>query len=282
MHTNPQAYVRAFTMEEAVRALENASAFPLSGGALALGMLDVPYEVIVDVQNVPDLNKIIKTPEGVSIGGAVKLQAVVDFPDVPVAFKRAITRTLPENIRNNTSVMETLLVDRPPMEWTAVLTAYDTTVTFMTPDEEQSQFSLTETTLVAGEPGHNLRYGLITNVFIPDVPEGVAIGSAFISRTPASDPIVNAAVTVYMDTATNTVHAAMAAVGGVKSLPPMDMLSLGELYRQPLTPQNIAQVAEAVTHVVKPMSNYLGSAAYRKAMAGVVVRRALEDAAAQL
>ncbi|MEM6283617.1 MAG: FAD binding domain-containing protein, partial [Chloroflexota bacterium] len=86
MHTNPQAYVRAFTLEEAARALENASAFPLCGGALALGTLDIPYEVIVDVQEVPELNKIIKTPEGVSIGGAVKLQTIVDFPDVPVAF----------------------------------------------------------------------------------------------------------------------------------------------------------------------------------------------------
>ncbi|MEM6284931.1 MAG: hypothetical protein AAF787_22260, partial [Chloroflexota bacterium] len=177
---------------------------------------------------------------------------------------------------------ETLLVDRPPLEWLAVLAAYDATLTFMTPDEEQTQFSLSETTAVAGEQAHNLHHGLVMSLFIPDMADGTAIGSALIARTPAADPIVNAAVAVQMNSEDNTVHSAIAALGGIKPSPVLEVLSLGELYKQPLTPAAIAHVAEGVTQVVKPEGNYLGSAAYRQAMAGVVVRRALEDAAAQL
>jgi len=45
----------------------------------------------------------------------------------------------------------------------------------------------------------------------------------------------------------------------------------------PLDPDRIRAVAEAVEEEVAPRGDFLGSREYRRAMAGVLVRRALEQ-----
>ncbi len=279
----PTDYTRPHSIEEAVRALENADAYPLCGGALALGTLKFPYDMIVDLQDIPDLVNIYPVDDGITIGSGVMLQQIVDTPDIPLAFRKALLRTLPPNIRNNTSVLETFMVENTPREWLAVLTAYDATITMMNFEGETVQFSFTESALVAGkEVGRRLRDGLMLSIFVPRMGTGEAIGSAYVARTPADEPIVNAAVAVRQHS-DGTVLGAFAAICGVSQYgDEVELLSMGELYRKPLTEENITMQADQVPHVIDPPSDYLGSAAYRKRMARVLVKRALLDAAEQL
>lgn len=278
---NPKFYTRPRDIEEAVRALENADAFPLNGGALALGVLDVPYTTIVDLQDIPELNNIFDNPNGVTIGSGVMLQSIVESAVVPGAFKQALTRAIPLNIRNNTSVLESLLVPKPPLEWLAMLAAYDVTITTIDYERAQHQFSMTETSLVVGDMGRSLRHGLMMSIHIPMMTSSDAVGSAYIARTPAGDPIMNVAVAVKIKTGSNTVEGAFAALCGLSEQTPVEVLSLDELYNKPLSTDAISAQATQVPHVLDPPDNYLGSAAYRKAMSETLVRRALEDAAAQ-
>lgn len=279
---NPKNYERPQTIEEAVRALENSDAYPLRGGALALGTLDFEHATVIDLQDVPELVSIYVVDDGVTIGGGVLLQQIVDTPEVPLAFRRSLLRTLPPNIRNNTSVLETFMVPNPPREWLATMAAYDATITMQDFDGGTKQFSLTESDLVAGKSvGRRIRNGLMISVFVPKMGKGEAIGSAYVARTPADEAIVNAAVAIRVD-GNGQVFGAFAAICGVSQYDEVELLSLGELYKQPLTAESIAHQAAMVPHVIEPPSDYLGSAAYRKQMAQVLVRRALEDAAAQL
>lgn len=279
---NPKHYVRPTTLTEALNALASGEAYPLSGGALALGTLDFPHETVVDLQTIPELNTVDTTDQGVVIGSAVKLQTIVDTPQIPATYKRALTRTLPLNIRNNTSVLESLTVDRIPMEWLAVLAAGDVHIKQMTPDSATHELSLTESEIITGAGhGQSLLDGLLLAIVIPNLANNEAIGSAFIARTPAGDPILNAAVRIQRS-ANNSVSHATAALCGVCEHHPVELMSLDDIYNKPLTDDSIAAQAAHIPHVLNPPDNYLGSAEYRKAMAAQLIRRSLEDAAAQL
>lgn len=280
--TNPQKYLRPKTAEEAAKHLAESGAYPLGGGAMTLDTLDFPHEIAVDLQDVKDVTSIYSSRNGVIIGGAAKLSAVLEDEHLPQVFKQAIKRTLPPAIRNNTSVTETLLAAQPPREWLALLAAYDVGITTMNGMGEQEQFSITETVLVAGpEMGRDLRDGLLMSIFVPKMGHGEAIGMEHVARTPVDEAIVNAAVIV-KTRPDGTVLAAFAAFCGVTIDHAVEVMALGDLYNKPLNAEHIAAQCDQIPHVLQPMSDYLGSADYRRQMARVVLRRALEDAAAQL
>lgn len=279
--TNPKNYTRPKTIEEALQTLNRPNTFPLCGGAMALGVLDFPYETVVDLQDISELSKISVQDDATIIGSAAKLQDIINTPEIPTAFKRALTRTIPDNIRNNTSILETLTIDRIPAEWLALLAACNVQLKSITSTGETLEYSFTETEFVAGKDGRNLQDGLLISITIPHLQDGEAIGTAFIARTPAGDPIVNAAVIVKTKP-DKTIHWVFGALCGVSERNPVEVLSLGDLCKKTLTEETITKQAEAVPHVINPPTNYLGSAKYRKAMAATLIKRALEDAAAQL
>ncbi len=274
-------YVRPYTLESAVTALENAAAVPLVGGGLTLNRADIPYEVLVDLQDVPELNRIDGLPGGVTVGAGVTLQDVVEYPGIAAPFKAAISRTLPRMSRNNTAVMETLIYSNAPLDWLTLLAAYDVTINMMGFDLELQQFALTETDLVAGSAGHRLTDGLILSVFFPNMHADEAISTAHVAPTPAAPPIVSAAAIVRTEADSDNVLVAFAAVGGASQATTLELLSLGDLSGGPLTAERIAAQAAQVPHVLNPPDDASGSADYRKAMAQVLVGRALEDIANQ-
>ncbi len=278
MVINPQQYSRPATVAEAVGLLAQPGTYPLCGGAMALGHQKLPYAHIVDLQDLDALKAVDASADDMIFGGGVLLQTVLDTPDVPVAVKRALTRVPTLNHRNNTSIMETLLLDNPPAEWLAALAALHANLRLQTADGVQS-FPITDTTLVAGPGGRSLTNALLLDVTVPRLANGEALGNAYLARTPAGDPIVCAATFVKVEG--GAVSTAYAGVCGA-SEQPCDLLSLGALVGAPLDAANIAKVADTVPSVVKPVATYLGSVEYRAAMAGTLVGRALRDAAAQL
>lgn len=279
--THPKQYLRPTTPEEAAVMLASPSAYGISGGALALGRLDLPYETLVDVDGIGELQQTRVDAHGITFGTAVKLQALVEHPQLSPLHKRALTRAIPVNLRNNTSILEALTVQRFPSEWVTLLAAQDARITRMDESGVTETFSITETQLVAGGTGRLLLHGLLTELHIQHLAENEALGMAHVARTPAADPIVSAAVIVRLQ-ADKTVFGAFAALYGASGTHPIDVFSLGDLYNKPLSAQSIAAQAAAIGHVVSPRGDYLGSADYRRQMSQVVVRRALEDAAAQL
>jgi CO/xanthine dehydrogenase FAD-binding subunit len=100
-------------------------------------------------------------------------------------------------------------------------------------------------------------------------------GEAHVARTPADEPIVAAIAVVTVTD--DVVQQARVALTGVWPGPVRLAHAPARLVGGPLTGERIQAVADAVAEEVAPEGDYLGSAAYRRAMAGVVTRRALEQ-----
>jgi len=278
MH-NPKAYYRPKTLDEALSLVAGQQgAVALSGGALTFGALDLPYETVIDLQDIPELRQIEIRGDSVSIGGAATLQQVVESPLVRDVLKRSITRTLPLNIRNNTSVAESLKAKDPPREWFAALVAWDVGVEQLLPTGERVIDGIAS--LLKGTTEQTLSSGIITCINIPALTAREAFGTAYVARTPADIPIVNAAIYLMLDDNGNVdfPFAAMcgASVDGVVNL------HLETLDGNPLNEANIASAAKWVMAQVDPVGDYRGSAEYRREMARVTVQRALMDCKNQL
>jgi CO/xanthine dehydrogenase FAD-binding subunit len=277
MH-NPKKYHRPKTLDAALQLASQPGMLAVAGGALTFGALEIPYEAVVDLQDIPELRQIEVRGNSVSIGGAVTLQQVVESPLVPDALKRSITRTLPLNIRHAASVAESLISNEPLREWLAALVAWDVGVEQLLPTGERAVSGIAS--LLEGAIERTLKSGIMTRLDIPVLSEREAFGMAFVSRTPADSPIVNAAVYVMLDSRGN-VETAFVALCGV-SLDVVLNLPLSTLSGNPLNEANIASAAKWVMAQVDPVGDYNGSAEYRREMARVTVQRALMDCKNQL
>src|SRR5689334_14063222 len=121
--THPKIYYRPKTLIEAIERAAQPNSVALAGGALAFGALELPYEAVVDLQDLEELQQIEIVSTTLRIGGAVTLSELVESPIVPFTLKQSLTRAIPPNLRNNTSIGETLMVSNTSVlrEWLAML-----------------------------------------------------------------------------------------------------------------------------------------------------------------
>jgi CO/xanthine dehydrogenase FAD-binding subunit len=276
--TNPKSYLRPTTLDEAVRLAAQPGTIALAGGALLLGTLDFPYETVVDLQAVPELNRTEANENGVTVGGALSLQTLVESDSLIPALKRSITRFLPLNQRSNTSVGESLIAPQPLREWLAALVALDVGVELIGSDGTHDTYSIAELTETDSEP--TLHSGIIASVFIPHLEDDEALGAAFVARTPADDPIVNAAAFVRLNE-DRTVENAFVALCGA-SAHTVSNIHMATLEGMPFDEANIASAAKWIVTQISPVDDWRGTADYRREMARVTAQRALLDCLAQL
>jgi CO/xanthine dehydrogenase FAD-binding subunit len=270
--TTPTQYDRPRSLSEALALAAQPGTLAIAGGALTFSQLTLPYEHIVDLQDVPELKTVETTPTGLRIGGAVTLGALVARDDLPAALKASLTRTLSPNVLNGATVGESLLQRTHPLlvEWFAALIALGAAAESANP---QHGGGLRERhLLLTASP--KLEQEIITALLLPSFGPQVALGAAHVARTPADAAIVCAAVCVHFDDAGH-VSSAMAALGGV-SASPVDGHVLGSLSGWPLNAKTAQAAAEEIAAHLNPPDDYLGSSEYRQAMAAVCLARALE------
>ena len=274
----PTEYNRPATLDDALRAAGQPGSIALAGGALTFTGVLLPYERVIDLQDVPELKILEASPDHLRVGGAVTLAALLDAPGLPLVLKRALTRSLNPNLRNNTSVGESLCAPSPPREWLTALLALGAVVDHR-PGADPLQEPLEDFLAALWESGEPYR-GVVVNVDIPLPGKRGALGAAHVARTPADPPIIDAAVSVTLGD-DGLVSAAMAAIGGASAEPVM-VLGLLNLVGARLDEDTITQVAKPIASLVQPVADYKGSADYRREMARVCVRRALLDCLGQL
>jgi len=200
------------------------------------------------------------------------LQAVLDSPEcsppLRPLMRRALTGAVSWQMRNETPVRGALSAPRIAPQWVATLLALGATVT-VEGDAGPAQFGLEAV----------LRREARGRVETLHVPVGaVRWGEACVGRTPADEPIVAAVAGVEMDgpSPTGTVRGARVAVVGAWPEPVRLAEAAAQLVGGPLDEPSIRAVAEAVEREVAPRGDFRGSEEYRRAMAGVLTRRALE------
>jgi carbon-monoxide dehydrogenase medium subunit len=120
---------------------------------------------------------------------------------------------------------------------------------------------------------------IITEIFVPRMPPNS--GGAFLKflpRTADDYATVSAAAVVAVDRAKKVFSDVRIALGSVGTTPIRAREAEAVLRGQPVRAEALREAAEKAKQAVDPVSDFRGSAAYKKEMAGVFVRRALEKA----
>jgi CO/xanthine dehydrogenase FAD-binding subunit len=199
-----------------------------------------------------------------SIDADAPLQSVLDSPECPSLLRQTLTGAISWQTRNEKSVRQALTSPRVAPQWVAALLAMGAMVT-MEGDTGAAEIPLETLPQRRAE-------GKVSTLHV--IVGGVKCGEAHVARTAADDPIVAAVAVVEIDG--DVVRQARVALTGVWP----ELVRLAEAPAQliggPLDEERIRTVAEAVEKEVAPKGDFLGSKEYRRAMAGVLSRRALE------
>ncbi len=99
----------------------------------------------------------------------------------------------------------------------------------------------------------------------------------WVARAPTDDPIVYAAAALRVDAAGRLTHLRL-ALTGVSARPVFVPAGLEDFLGRPADEATWRAIARAVAEAVRPKDDFRGSAAYRRAMAEVLTRRALQAA----
>jgi CO/xanthine dehydrogenase FAD-binding subunit len=192
------------------------------------------------------------------------LQSVLDSPECPSFLRQTLTGAISWQTRNEKSVRQALTSPRVAPQWVAALLALGAMVT-MKGDTGAVETPLEALLQRRAEGKVSTLHAMV---------RGVKCGEAHVARTPADAPIVAAVAVVEIDG--DVVRQARVALTGVWP----ELVRLAEAPAQltggPLDEERIRTVAEAVEKEVAPKGDFLGSKEYRRAMAGVLTRRALE------
>lgn len=247
MLLNLRAYHRPRTPAEAVGLLREGRTALLAGGTELLGLEDDQIEAVIDLAPL-GLDYIHLDEEGLlRIGAMTTLKRLAADDTVGGLaggiLSRAIRQAAPATIRAAATLGGTLAGTKGGEEIPTVLLALGARIRLAAPDPVELPLEM----LLADKPGL-LAGALLTEVAIPgSAPRG---GFAFVSRSPADRAIVCAA-----------------AVG--------DRVAVGGVAPHP----NLLPLHEAADLARWPaVGDHRGSAAYRRDVAPVLVRRALAEA----
>ena len=124
---------------------------------------------------------------------------------------------------------------------------------------------------------------IVTEVFVPKMAANSAGAYLkFLPRTADDYATVSAAAVLTLDKTGKTINDVRIALGSVGVTPIRATAAEAVLRGQPLKAEAFAEAGEKAKEAVDPVSDFRGSAAYKKEMAGVFVRRALEKSLATL
>jgi carbon-monoxide dehydrogenase medium subunit len=120
---------------------------------------------------------------------------------------------------------------------------------------------------------------IVTEVFIPKMaPNSAGAYLKFLPRTADDYATVSAAAVLTMDKNRKIISDVRIALGSVGVTPIRATAAENVLRGQPVKAEAFAEAGEKAKEAVDPVSDFRGSAAYKKEMAGVFARRALEKA----
>ena len=278
-------YRSASKLEEALDLLRQHGdeARLMAGGTALVLMLKqrllVP-ELVIDVSRVPDLDRIHVDKDELRLGGLLTHRAVELAPQVRAhvpALSETYHRVATIRIRNLATVGGSLAHADPNQDPLVTLLALDARAELRSSSGSrevplESFFRDYYETVV--EPDE-----LVTGVRIPlpGADTGV-VYHKFLPRSEDDYATVAVAASVRLDRATETCVDCRIAMGCVGPTPLRARTSEDLVRGQRLSPELSAAAASEAREVTDPLSDTRGSAAYKRSMAGVFVRRALEDA----
>ncbi len=279
------AYERPQSLAEALALLaqKGADARPLAGGQSLIPMLALRLarpSVLVDLGRVEGLDE-LTLQDGVLVIGAMVRQRqlernalVAEHLPLLVAATKVVGHPA---IRNRGTLGGSLAHADPSAEYPAVALALDAEFVIQGPRGErvipaQEFFLGPFTTALATDE-------LLTSIRFPIPPTHSGWGMAEVARR-HSDFALAGAVALLARADDGTCARAAIALFGVATRPLRATQAEQALVGRPFTTETFREVATLATESIdEPLSDVHGSAAYRRQLVPVVVRRALEEAA---
>jgi CO/xanthine dehydrogenase FAD-binding subunit len=199
-------------------------------------------------------------------GPGVDLQHLYQFQDCPTLLQKSLAKTTTWPQRNQITVQQTIRAPNIAPLWLAALMILGTRLTLANAGEE---FSLDE--YLASPNKHSLE---IATLWLPLTRPDCGWGLAQVARTPADVPLVTAVA--FLNVHAGIIRQARLALTGVWPEPVRLAQAAHLLINGPVTSEQFMAVSHAVMEEISPPSDYLGSAEYRREMAGLLTQRALQ------
>ena len=278
-------YLEPTTLAEVFDALEQYGddARLLSGGTGLVNLMKqrlVQPECLIGLRRVPGLN-LIQRENGALRLGALVTQREAELSQELRASASLLTETYSHvatvRIRNAATVGGGLAHGDPNQDPPASLVVLGASVRVAsrggTRDVSVQEFfqGYYETALQPGE--------VVTELMVPEQPTGSgSVHIKFLPRTEDDYATVSVAALVTLEADGETCKDARVALGSVGETPVWASEAEAALRGRSLTPETLRDAAASVEAIVDPVSDFRGTASYKRAMAVVWTRRALEQA----
>ncbi|HIP87596.1 MAG TPA: hypothetical protein EYH27_04065 [Anaerolineales bacterium] len=279
MLPNLQAYHRPDSLEEALRLIRQPGTVPLGGGTHLLPGRDPSVEAVVDLSGL-GLSSIEGKPDRVSVGATVTLQRLVESAELADLTRGWVREVVPlvasRNLRGQATVGGMLACGEADHPLLVLLLALGASLTLWAPERRtvglESFLAYRRRLLTGG--------GLITELEIPRPVGTVGLGFAYVGRTPKDRPIVCVASFLRMEE--GICQEVRLALGGVAERPLRAARAEQYLLGKAVSVEQAEEAAALAARPLAPPTDFRGSGEYRRAMAEVLVRRALLMAKARV
>jgi carbon-monoxide dehydrogenase medium subunit len=271
-------------LEEALTLLRDLGedARVMAGGTALVIMLKqrlVMPDCLISLQKLRSLDRIQATNGEVQLGALTTHRAVEQSPLIRTripALAETYHQVATIRIRNAATVGGALAHADPNQDPPVMLMALDAKVrltsTAGSRDVALAEF-FTDYYETIRRPDE-----LVTDVIVPmPNPQSSSVYLKFLPRTADDYATVGVAATVTIDPATETCQDCRIAMGCVASTPVRAQGAEAVVRGQRFTPALAREAGALAQQVTDPISDVRGSADYKRAMAGVFVRRALEQ-----
>jgi carbon-monoxide dehydrogenase medium subunit len=285
MKLPPFEYACPATLNEAVALLASheGEAKPIAGGQSLMPMMAFRIaqpSLLVDLRKLPELNRITIDKTGVRLGAMVRWRDIQDDKRLETAhplLKAAIEHVAHYQIRNRGTVGGSVCHADPAAEMPGIAVTCDAEMTAMGKDGQRvikaADFFLGALT-TALKPDE-----ILTEVRLPAWPASRRFGFQEFARRRGD--FAMAGVAVFYDTDASG-KAANAHVGVIGVGDRQRRLAKAEaaIDGRTIDDATIAKAAEAASAEVEAQDDIHASAAYRRALTGTLLERALKSAAA--
>ncbi len=286
MYLSPFLYFTPTSLDDALAVLQAhlPDAKVLAGGQSLIPLLSMGLarpSVLIDINNLPGLQGVTEDRGRLRIGALTRhydLETCRVVREHCPLLAEAASLIGNIRVRHRGTIGGSLAHADPAAELPLVAAALDATLEIHSPEGTReiaaSRFFLgyLQTDLAPGE--------IVTGVRLPALGASTGYGLAELVRRAGDFAIVAACAIVHVDETRRCTRVAL-ALGGVGPYPIRIRSAEDLLAGRSLTNRDIHDAADAVPDEVAPESDIHASAAYRRAMARVMARRALEAAAAR-
>ncbi len=258
------------TIEDALKMLQQPGTVPLAGGTALVA------ERRREVQAVVDLSKLglayIREHNGqVAIGATTTLAEFADSPMLRAlsngVAEQAAHKSAASVLRNQATLAGTLITE-PNGVLAVALLALDAQVTVVR--QETKTVALAD---FLSMREHLLMMALLTEIAVPMTNPRASLQT--VARTPSDKPIVSVCAAARVEN--GAAHNVRIALGGVGQVAVRANGAEKALEGQALSGQLVEAAAQQAAEGLSPVGDFRGSIEYRREMAVVLTRRAVEE-----